>query len=177
MLKDRPRWCWAFSGWTWAGTVLVGALVVAYAGWTLHGLESELTKRVGEAANLRREVTRQQEILKILGAPETQVVALDGLKPSPMARGRMWWHREAGGFFVANGLPAAPAGKTYQLWAIAAGAPLPAGVFDVDPKGSATLRVKPLPGVGKVQMFAVTLEPAGGLAKPSGTMYLAGKSP
>ena len=160
----------------WAGAVLVGALVVAYAGWTLNGLERELTQRAREVASLRRDVGQQQELLRILRAPETQIVALDGLKPSPTARGRMWWHREAGGFFVANGLPATPPGKTYQLWAIAAGMPVSAGVFDVDPKGSAALRVKPLPGVGKVEMFAVTLESAGGLAKPSGAMYLAGKS-
>jgi hypothetical protein len=161
----------------WAGTVLIGALVVAYAGWTLTGLERELTKRTGEVASLRTEVTRQQEILKILGAPGTQVVAMEGQKPSPAARGRMWWHREAGGYFVASGLPAAPVGKTYQLWAITAGTPLPAGVFDVDPKGSAALRVKPVAGSGEVEMFAVTLEPVGGLPKPSGAMYLAGKSP
>ena len=38
------------------------------------------------------------------------------------------------------------------------------------------LRVPPLSGVGKVDVFAVTLEPAGGLSAPSGEMYLAGKS-
>jgi hypothetical protein len=151
-------------------------MVVGYLGWTLNALESELTQRAGEVASLRRDVGHQRELLKILGAPETQVVALEGLKPSPTARGRMWWHREGGGYFVASRLPAAPAGKAYQLWAIAAGVPVSAGVFDVDPKGSAALRVKPLPGVGKVDMFAVTLEPAGGLPKPSGAMYLAGKS-
>ena len=166
----------ASSRWTWAGTVLVTALLVAYVGWTLNALERELVQRVGEVASLRGEVSRQRELLRILGAPETQIVALDGLKPSPTARGQMWWHREAGGFLVANGLPEAPAGKTYQLWAIAAGTPLHAGVFDVDAKGTATLRVKPLPGVEKVEMFAVTLEPAGGLPKPSGPMYLAGKT-
>lgn len=151
-------------------------MVVGYLGWTLNALESELTQRAGEAASLRRDVGQQRELLKILGAPGTQIVALEGLKPSPVARGRMWWHREGGGYFVASGLPAAPHGKTYQLWAIAAGVSVSAGVFDVDPKGSAALRVKPLPGVGKVEMFAVTLEPAGGLPKPSGAMYLAGKS-
>jgi len=151
-------------------------MVVAYLGWTLNALESELVQRAGEVASLRGEVSRQQEVLRILGAPETQIVALDGLKPSPTARGRMWWHREVGGVFVANGLPATPPGKTYQLWAIAAGMPLPAGLFDVDPKGSATLRVKLLPGVEKVEIFAVTLEPAGGLPKPSGPMFLAGKA-
>lgn len=151
-------------------------MLVGYLGWTLTALEGELTERAREVTSLQQEIAQQQELLKILGAPEAQIVALEGLKPSPTARGRMWWHREAGGYFVANGLPAAPPGKTYQLWAIAAGMPVSAGVFDVDPKGSAALRVKPLPGVWKVEMFAVTLEPAGGLPKPSGAMYLAGNS-
>jgi len=166
----------ASSRWTWAGTVLVGALVVAYVGWTLNALERELVQRAGEVASLRGAVSRHQEVLRILGAPETQIVVLDGLKPSPAAHGRMWWHREAGGFFVASGLPATPPGKSYQLWAITAGTPLLAGLFDVDPKGSATLRVKPLPGVEKVEMFTVTLEPTGGSAKPSGPVYLAGRT-
>jgi anti-sigma-K factor RskA len=49
-------------------------------------------------------------------------------------------------------------------------------VFEVDPAGTGSLRVSPLPGVGKVDVFAVTLEPAGGVAAPSGPMYLAGRS-
>lgn len=161
----------------WVGALAAAALVAAYLGWTLNALDRELAQRAAEVARVREEVSRQQEILKILGSPQSQVVALEGLKPSPAARGRMWWHREAGGFFVASGLPPLPAVKTYQLWAIAGGTPQSAGVFDVDPKGAASLRVKPLPGVARVEAFAVTLERAGGLPKPSGAMYLAGKAP
>ncbi len=164
---------WRFA---WAAALAAAALLVGYLGWTLNALDRELSARARDVATLRSEVARQQEILRILGSPESQVVALGGLKPSPAARGRIWWRREAGGFFVAGGLPAPPAGKTYQLWAIAGGTPLSAGIFDVDPKGSAWLRVKPLAGVEKVEVFAVTLEPAGGLPKPSGAMYLAGKA-
>jgi hypothetical protein len=160
----------------WAGALAAAALVVGYLGWTLNALEQELARRAGDLAALRSEVARQQQLLALLRSPETEMVGLGGLKPSPAATGRMWWHREAGGFLVANGLPPAPAGKTYQLWAIAGGAPRSAGVFGVDPKGTGTLRVNPLPGVGKVEMFAVTLEPAGGLPKPSGATYLAGKA-
>lgn len=36
--------------------------------------------------------------------------------------------------------------------------------------------MKPLPGVKKAEIFAVTLEPAGGLPQPAGEMYLAGKA-
>ena len=54
--------------------------------------------------------------------------------------------------------------------------PISAGVFTVDAKGTASLRVPPLPGVKKVDAFAVTLEPAGGRPAPTGQMFLAGKS-
>lgn len=172
---ERRAWSpWRFA---WGGAFAAAALVAGYLGWTLTALEGELTERAREVTSLQQEIARQQQLLKTLISPDTQVVALAGLAPSPAARGRMWWHQEAGGFFVASGLPAAPAGKTYQLWAIAAGTPLSAGVFDVDPKGSAALRVKPRPDVEKVEVFAVTLEPAGGLRRPSGPMYLAGKAP
>ena len=166
----------AFSWPAWCGAFAAAALAAGYLSWTLTALDGELTERAREVTSLQQEIARQQELLKTLISPDTQVVALDGLAPSPAARGRVWWRREAGGFFVAGGLPAAPAGKTYQLWAIARGSPLSAGVFDVDPKGSASLRVKPLPGAEKVEVFAVTLEPAGGLPKPSGPLYLAGKA-
>ncbi len=87
----------------------------------------------------------------------------------------MWWLRGVGGVLMASGLPMSPPGKTYQLWAIAAGKPVSAGIFTVDQSGTATLQVKPPPAVNSVDMFAVTLEPAGGLPQPSGEMYLAGK--
>ncbi|MBI4590573.1 MAG: anti-sigma factor [Candidatus Rokubacteria bacterium] len=171
MTKSGALWRLA-----WAGTLAAAAFVVGYLGWTINGLERELKQQAGEAASLRTQIARQQEVLAILRAPETQVVALGGLQPSPAARGRIWWHREAGGFFVASGLPPAPAGKTYQLWVITAGTPVGAGVIDVDPAGTGTLRVSPHPRIEKVDLFAVTLEPTGGLAKPSGAMYLAGRA-
>jgi anti-sigma-K factor RskA len=46
----------------------------------------------------------------------------------------------------------------------------------VDPRGGAALRVGPMPAAAPAEVFAVTLEPAGGLPAPSGPMYLAGKS-
>lgn len=172
---ERPRPQWPVWQWTWAGTLAVAAVALVYLGFRIQALDRELARRSEEAAALRITVARQQELLAILRAPKTQLVALAGLKPSPTSQGRMWWNREAGGLFVANGLPATPSGKTYQLWAIAGGKSVSAGVFDVDPSGSATLHVMPLPAVGTVEVFAVTLEPAGGLPQPSGEMYLSGK--
>ncbi|MEK7446986.1 MAG: anti-sigma factor, partial [candidate division NC10 bacterium] len=109
--------------------------------------------------------------------PTTRVVALAGAGPSPGARGRMMWHAGAGGLLAATGLPAIPPGKAYQLWAITGkNPPVPAGTFTVDARGTGSLRVPPLAGVSRVDVFVVTLEPAGGRPAPSGPMYLAGKS-
>jgi len=113
----------------------------------------------------------------MLRDPGTEIVPLAGLEPAPSARARMIWNERVGGLLVAAGLPPAPAGRTYQLWAIVGkNPPVSAGIFTVDARGTGSLRVSPLGGIRRVDVFAVTLEPAGGLPAPSGPMYLAGKS-
>jgi hypothetical protein len=44
----------------------------------------------------------------------------------------------------------------------------------VDQEGRALLRLPPLPEAKTFDKFAVTLEPAGGVLKPSGPMHLLG---
>ena len=150
--------------------IVVGLVVSA-------GYERRLQMLAQEAAAVRRELDAQQAVVGILRDPATQVVSLAGQSPSPEARGRMLWHTTGGGLFVSAGLPQAPAGKTYQLWAIVGKeAPIPAGTFSVDARGVGSLRVSPLPGVSHVDVFAVTLEPAGGRPAPTGEMYLVGKA-
>ena len=110
---------------------------------------------------------------RIVGQPDAECV----VRGNPSAKARMIWNAREGGLLIAAGLPSPPEGKTYQLWAIAGqNAPVSAGVFGVDARGAGSLQVSPLPGVDKVTVFAVTLEPAGGVAAPSGAMVLAGKS-
>lgn len=167
------------SVWT---VVLAGALAVGIAaiavGLAVSARYERRLEALGlQATELRAQVQREQSLLAVLGDPATQMVALSGPASSPEARGRMLWHEKAGGLLVAARLPTAPAGKAYQLWAIAGTRPpVSAGVFSVDAQGQASLRVPPLPGVGRVDAFAVTLEPAGGLPAPSGPMVLVGKS-
>jgi anti-sigma-K factor RskA len=170
--RGRAIWPAVLSGAMAAG---IAAIVV---GWSVSSTyEKRLDALANDAEQLKAELRSQQTVIAILRDPATQVVALAGQAPAPTARARMMWHEKAGGVFVATGLPAAPAGKAYQLWAIAgSNAPVSAGVFNVDASGVGSLSVRPLPGVSTVNAFAVTLEPAGGLPAPSGEMYLLGKS-
>jgi len=168
----RFRWTSALAGAIAAGLAAVVAGLAVSAAY-----QQRLDALAQEARNLREELRSQEAVVSLLRDPGTQVVSLAGQAPSPAARARMVWNAAAGGLLLAEGLPPAGPGKTYQLWAIAdKNPPVPAGVFAVDQRGGGTLRVPALPGVARVDVFAVTLEPAGGLPAPSGAIYLAGKS-
>jgi anti-sigma-K factor RskA len=161
----------------WAAALAAGIAAITVGLSVSASYEKRLQALAGEAAALKSDIDREREFIAMLRDPSTDIVALAGLPPAPAARARMFWNERGGGFLVTAGLPVPPPGKTYQLWAIAGkNAPVSAGVFGVDAKGAGGLRVPPLSGVGRVDVFAVTLEPAGGLPAPSGQMYLAGES-
>jgi len=166
------------SPWT---IVLVGAMAAGIAaiavGLAVSSVYDRRIDQLGrQQAQLQQDLTRQQELVTILQDPATRVVALAGLPAAPDARGRMLWHAKVGGLLVTQGLPPAPEGKAYELWAISGkAAPMPAGVFTVDARGVGSIRVAPVEGGAEPDTFAVTLEPAGGVPAPTGSMYLVGK--
>ena len=88
---------------------------------------------------------------------------------------RLTWNRRRGVVVVtASALPAPAAGRTYQLWGIArGGVPQSLGVFRPDADGSvrAVLRVPP---AAAMELAAVTDEPAGGSARPTGAPLMTG---
>ena len=75
---------------------------------------------------------------------------------------------------VVYELPPPPPGQSYQLWVIAGGAPVSAGVFDLDPDGRARYATRSEPPLDGPVTIAVTLEPEGGRPQPTGPMVLAG---
>lgn len=67
---------------------------------------------------------------------------------------------------IAHGMPALPAGKTYQLWMLPSeGNPVSGGIFEPDKTGNAQLAASGnLDSVGKM---GISVEPAGGSAQPT----------
>jgi anti-sigma-K factor RskA len=168
------------------------ATLLVLAGWGLLGrtrMEGQVRTLAAERDRLRRqveelslevsrtrtEVMQARQSLQVVAAPGVQAVSLAGLGPSPGARGRTYVNpgsRDA--LFYAFDLPALPADKTYQLWFIAGGKPVSAGIFAVDPRGAASLRVARVAAVSQIQAWAVTIEPSGGVPQPTGAMVLKG---
>jgi anti-sigma-K factor RskA len=126
-------------------------------------------------ATLQDELVEREAAFRLLSTPQVSLVRLAGLSPSPGASARLLWNplgRE--GVLLTSGLPQIPRDRVYELWAIAGNEPVPAGIFEVDSAGHAFLPLPPLPGPKRFDKFAVTLEPAGGVPKPTGPMHLLG---
>ncbi len=184
MPAARPR---RTPGWM----IAAAAVLLALALWGLLGqarmerqvrsLEAErdrLRQQVEmlsqEVGRMRTDVLQARQDLQVIAAPGVQAVSLAGLGPSPGAKGRTYVNpstRDA--LFYAFDLPSLPADKTYELWFIAAGKPVAAGTFDVDPRGAGTVRVERVTG-NPIQAWAVTIEPRGGVPQPTGAMVLKG---
>jgi anti-sigma-K factor RskA len=135
--------------------------------------EREHVERV--AATLQTDLDERDDTLRLLSAPQVRQVHLTALSPSPGASARLLWNAQAQtGVFSTSGLPQIPRDRVYELWAIAGNEPVPAGIFEVDSAGHAFFRLPPLPGSKRFDKFAVTIEPAGGLPKPTGPIHLLG---
>jgi anti-sigma-K factor RskA len=69
-------------------------------------------------------------------------------------------------------LPPAPAGRTYQLWFMRDGVPVPSATFDSEPTGHALVQRIELPAGALAA--AITEEPAGGSPRPTSPPFLLG---
>jgi anti-sigma-K factor RskA len=77
------------------------------------------------------------------------------------------------GYLVSAAMPPLPADETYQLWALTSGRAISVGLLGDGPRQAAfTMASVTLP-----TELAVTVEPAGGVATPSGSPVAAGRVP
>lgn len=179
--RRTPGWMTAAAA-VLLALALWGLLGQARMEREVQGLEAERDRLSRQVNGLERQVglardeaRRAQQALQVLAAPGVQSVVLAGLGPSPGAKGRTYVNpstRDA--LFYAFDLPSLPADKTYELWFIAAGKPVAAGTFEVDPRGTGTVRVERVTDARQIQAWAVTIEPRGGVPQPTGAMVLKG---
>ncbi len=150
----------AWVPWLAAAAALVVALGTGAGAW-------RTARRV---AALEREIAARDSMLASFLGPEVHVVSLAATGAQPSAR-IFWNHRRAAFVVTAFDLPAAPAGRTYQLWAIVKGnAPLSMGTFNTDARGRAFVVVpadSAITRLGFIDLCGLTEEPAGGSPQPT----------
>jgi anti-sigma-K factor RskA len=106
------------------------------------------------ASSLHRDLNRRDQLLAVLGDPAAQHLALKGAPGTLVVR-------RNGDAALITSLPAAPSGKTYELWLIEGGTPKPAGLYGGG--RSVLVHGRVAPGT----TVAVTVERAGGTDAPT----------
>jgi anti-sigma-K factor RskA len=163
------RWRWAF----WAGQLAVACLV-GLLGLALYDARLQLGKQQAAHQQLTEALAQERLLTTLIAHTDTRAAPLASPQPAtpPAAGWIVWSFAKQRGFMVVHYLPPLPAGKTYQLWAIAGQQVRSATVFQVDTVGHAALLVSG--GVVHPERFEITVESTGGVAMPSGPILLHG---
>ena len=139
-------------------------------------VREELSKREQETLALRKTLAQRDDMLTFLRSANVKVVSLTGVESAKSAGAFLLYDKETKkAFFYAFNMPPLPPGKTYQLWAIV-DKPMSAGTFRTDSGQKSRVVLKYLPDLSRISKFAVSLEPQGGRAQPTGAIYLAGQT-
>ena len=122
-----------------------------------------------------RELRRQNLVAQVLNAPGSKIIELSGTAEASGATAKLAYDTTGRAVLIANGLPHVPTGKEYQLWYIVDNKPLPGKTFAPDTSGNGTLEDHVPEAARRSAIFAITLEPAGGVQSPTGAIYLRGE--
>jgi hypothetical protein len=167
---SQSRWNWFSALVSVGATALAAAGLIVYPGANfrteLAGMRTAVDQSNAAAAALR-------QALDLIQSPETREVVFGEGQPAP-PRGRVFF-QSSSVLLVASRLPAPPPEKTYEMWIIRGGTPVPAGLFSSDSNGNAIHLYRPSTPLAESDIVAVTLEVAGGVNAPTSTPVIATK--
>jgi anti-sigma-K factor RskA len=144
-----------------AAVVLVTALIV---GLIVLWRENRAT---------REELAKAREFVELVNTPGARVSELRGIDRGAGATAKLAYDRNGHAILMASKLPNVPQGKAYQLWFIIPNKPpFPGKTFVPDSSGTVVLKDQMTDEANDAQLFAITVEPEGGVKAPTGPMYL-----
>jgi anti-sigma-K factor RskA len=122
---------------------------------------------------IRDELARSREFVELVTTPGARVSELKGIDLGAGATARLAYDPNGRAVLVANRLPSPPQGKAYQLWFIVGNKPpVPGKTFVPDSTGKGTLKDQVPREALDSAIFAITVEPEGGVSAPTGPIYL-----
>ena len=123
-----------------------------------------------------RALRRENEAIQlILTIPASRIAQLSGTREATGASAKLAYDNDGRAVLITSGLPRAPEGKAYQLWFIVGDQPLPGKTFNPNEQGHSMTPDQVPEAARNSAVFAVTLEPAGGVKSPTGPIYLRGQ--
>lgn len=165
-----PWWMWALSA-----AALVLALVSFALSWQNRRIAGELQEERQAAERLIHDREQIEKYVGVLAAPDTITVKLAGTGETVNMSGTVKFNAKAGVVLYAADLPKLPAGKSYQMWLVPAnGAAISAGLLGPGGRAWGRMWTGEVPANTAAKAFAVTVEPVGGVAQPTGPKVLVG---
>lgn len=141
----------------------------------INSLQTVIAEKESEMGVLKASYANLDELTEFLEDPDVFVIQLSNMHDN---------HEAGSGVLVDKGdneallycldLAPAPEGKTYQWWVKADGRHKSVAVFKVDDHGSHIVKLKDFSGLGDIEQYSITLEPAGGADQPTGMRYFEG---
>lgn len=115
-----------------------------------------------------------QEFQQLVSTPGARMTELKGTDVGAGAIAKLVYDNNGRAMLMADNLPTVPQGKAYQLWFIVGNSPpMPGKTFVPGSDGKGVLKDQMPQAALNSAVFAITLEPAGGLPAPTGKIYLA----
>lgn len=167
---------------------LVAAVGLGVQSWRLAGelarrdaalaeRDSTIARQVRTLADQGRQLATRDSTLASLLSPGVELVQLTA-SGDPDPRIQLFWDRRHNmAVLHASKLKPVPSGRTYQLWFIKDGKPVPSVTFRVATAGEALVSQVAVPSGGLVSAAAVTEEPEGGSPQPTTPILLVGALP
>lgn len=137
-------------------------------------LKQEKADLIAQNETFMAQIQEARHELKVVGDPAFTTVVLSGVAGHEKKRALVYWNAATHTVYLKpTDLPALPQDKQYQLWGIVGGQPVNAGIYDPPVGDPALLQMA---SIENAEMFAITIEPAGGSNQPTlDQMVVAGK--
>lgn len=133
--------------------------------------KKEIAKIQTEKKSQDLAMQKMNQKMEMISNPDMKMVMLKGVEKHTDSKAMVFWNTKTKEVYLnAESLPKAPEGMQYQLWAIADGKPVSAGMYTTEKDSKIALA-----NIPNAQAFAITLEKQGGSVSPTmENMYVMG---
>jgi anti-sigma-K factor RskA len=184
-MKSKTNWS-QYMGWAASFVILLGAAFMYLQmndtmnekiNLELDKSKSEFDKMQNTIVTLEDKSKATETVLNIIRDKNNTVVTLGGQAVAPSAIAKVYWNKANNSVYIdAEGLPDAPQGMVYQVWALKLNPLTPTSIGLLEKATAATSKMYKVDNTTEAEAFGITLEPEGGSATPTmEQLYTLGK--
>lgn len=169
----KPKYNWlTYTG--WAAAIILGVGLF----WTMNQnqqLESDLqTSEIKQSyletqiAGAKTDLDANKQLLSVLRDKDIVTIPLAGQGNFANTYAKVYWNKESKEIHLdAQGLPAPPPGKVYQVWSLKLSPLTPVSLGTIDTFMQDDNKIFEIQNLNESEAFGITLEPLGGSQTPT----------